>query len=117
MAIPVAEVMENGQRLASPRCPLCNGLARPGVVWFGESLPQQAWEAAWKAVSTCDLLLSVGTSGDVYLAAGLPRRALEQGARVIHVTPAPVSTHAPGELALHGKAGRLHPSLLARAVG
>ena len=33
MAIPVAEVMENGQRLAPPRCPLCNGLARPG--WCG----------------------------------------------------------------------------------
>lgn len=117
MAIPVAEVMENGQRLAPPRCPLCNGLARPGVVWFGESLPQQAWEAAWEAVSTCDLLLSVGTSGAVYPAAGLPRRALEQGARVIHVNPEPVSTHAPRELALTGKAGQVLPRLLTAAFG
>ena len=109
--------MENGQRLAPPRCPLCNGLARPGVVWFGESLPQQAWEAAWEAVSTCDLLLSVGTSGAVYPAAGLPRRALEQGARVIHVNPEPVSTHAPRELALTGKAGQVLPRLLTAAFG
>ena len=30
-----------------PECPLCGGLIRPGAVWFGESLPEAAWEAAY----------------------------------------------------------------------
>src|SRR5215216_8205809 len=45
-----------------PPCPACGAPLRPGVVWFGESLPEQALEAAFGAAQACDLFLSVGTS-------------------------------------------------------
>jgi NAD-dependent deacetylase len=52
-----------------PSCPACGGLARPAVVWFGESLPVDALTVAAEACS-CDVFLTVGTSALVYPAAG-----------------------------------------------
>ena len=50
-------------------------LVRPGVVWFGESLPLAALTAAEDAVDGCEVLLVVGTSGAVWPAAGRPMRS------------------------------------------
>jgi NAD-dependent deacetylase len=54
------------------RCLKCNGKVRPGVVWFGEMLPEMATHVAFEAASECDFLLSIGTSGVVYPAAQIP---------------------------------------------
>jgi NAD-dependent deacetylase len=62
-----------------PRCPHCGALARPAVVWFGESLRQNDLNAALGA-TVCDLFLSVGTSAVVYPAAGLVHDARRHGA-------------------------------------
>ena len=67
---------DKGRRIEPPRCAACGGPVRPGVVWFGESLPADAWRAAQLAAEQCDLLLSIGTSALVYPAAELPQRAL-----------------------------------------
>jgi NAD-dependent deacetylase len=70
-----------------PRCPDCGALARPDVVWFGESLPPHALDQAFLAAQRCDLMLVVGTSAVVEPAASLPRLALRQGAMVIEINP------------------------------
>ena len=67
-----------------PRC-ACGGMLRPGVVWFGESLPEGAMERATQAVSDADILIVAGTSAQVYPAAGLIPLALDHGARVIEI--------------------------------
>lgn len=72
-----------------PRCATCGNLRGPAVVWFGEALPQTQWVAAEKAVQACDLMLVVGTSGEVYPAAGLAHQARHAGARVVIVNPEP----------------------------
>ena len=72
-----------------PRCRVCGNLRRPAVVWFGESLPQDALDSAELAARTCDLMLVVGTSGVVYPAAGLALTAHQSGARVVIVNPEP----------------------------
>ena len=74
-------------RVPPPRCDDCDGHLRPGVVWFGEALPTDAWNAAVAAVESCELLLVVGTSGLVHPAAGLPQLAKRNGARVVEVNP------------------------------
>lgn len=48
----------------------CGALLRPGVVWFGEMLPEEAVASAVGAIHNADLLLVIGTSGVVYPAAG-----------------------------------------------
>jgi NAD-dependent deacetylase len=70
-----------------PCCPRCGALLRPDVVWFGESLPVDALQAALEGALTCDLFFSVGTSSLVKPAASLPLEALRQGAAVVEVNP------------------------------
>jgi len=62
----------------------CGGLFRPGVVWFGESLPQRQWTLAVEAASRADVKLIVGTSAIVQPAASL---ALGTDAFVIEINP------------------------------
>lgn len=78
---------EGGSRIEPPRCTACDGYVRPGVVWFGEMLPEDAWRAGLAAAEQCDVFLSIGTSGIVYPAAELPLRALGGGATVVHINP------------------------------
>ncbi|QRP65524.1 NAD-dependent deacylase [Rhodanobacter sp. FDAARGOS 1247] len=74
-------------RLSPPRCAHCGGYVRPGVVWFGEMLPQKPWAQAQDVVRRCDLMLLVGTSGVVHPAAALPGAARARGARVVEINP------------------------------
>lgn len=104
---------EGGRRLAPPACTKCNGMVRPGVVWFGESLPAQAWQVAQELAAQCDVFFTVGTSSVVYPAAGLPKIAKDSGACVVQVNP-----HATGienllDYNLTGKAGATLSGLVA----
>jgi len=98
---------------APPPCPRCGAPLRPDVVWFGEALPHEAFEAASEAARACDLFLSVGTSSLVYPAAALPFEALENGAMLVEVNPheTPLTPHA--EHLLRGPAGEVLPGLVA----
>jgi NAD-dependent deacetylase len=71
-----------------PRC-ACGGLLKPDLVFFGEGIPPQAWQAAEEAIERTDVLLLIGSTGEVYPAAALPRRAAELGARIIEINPKP----------------------------
>src|SRR4051812_39672314 len=90
----------------------CGELARPGVVWFGESLPPAAWQNAEKAVGESDLLLVVGTSAIVYPAASLVPFARCSGAQVIEVNVESSAASGDVDIALIGKAGEILPQLL-----
>ena len=75
--------------LDPPRCQHCQGYLRPGVVWFGEEMPQDAFRQAEDLVDTCDAMLVVGTSGVVWPAAELPINALNLGKFVAVINPTP----------------------------
>lgn len=66
-----------------PRCPRCNGLLRPDVVWFGEALPQTVLNQAILAVQAADYMLVIGTSAVVQPAASLALVAYRHGARLV----------------------------------
>lgn len=83
------DAIGDGGRIPPPSCSFCGGLVRPGIVWFDEALPAQAWERAEQAFRGSDVVLVVGTSGIVYPAAGLPERAAREGIPVIEVNPEP----------------------------
>jgi NAD-dependent deacetylase len=95
-----------------PRCE-CGGLLRPGVVWFGESLPPDVWERAEQAARKADVFLVAGTSAAVYPAAGLIQYAQASGASVIEVNIQPGGvSRSPGAF-LEGPSGELLPQLIA----
>ncbi len=95
-----------------PRCPACGGLLRPGVVWFGESIPATALETAVAAAANCDVFLSVGTSSLVYPAAGLIHAAREVGAVCVEINPNPTGQARTSDFALAAKSGELLPELI-----
>ncbi|MGA9574147.1 MAG: NAD-dependent deacylase [Lysobacterales bacterium] len=78
-----------GRPPSSPHHP--DGLARPGVVWFGELLPAGAMDRAATAAHECDVCFSIGTSSLVQPAASLPYAARSAGAVIIEINPVPTS--------------------------
>lgn len=90
----------------------CGGRFRPDIVWFGEALPEDVWEAAVAAAARADVLLVVGTSGQVQPAASLATLAPE-GALVVEVNPetTPLSSYA--QVTLRGSAADVLPRLVA----
>lgn len=95
-----------------PICPRCGGLERPGVVWFGESLPEDALARAFAAAESCDVMLVVGTSAVVYPAAYLPQLAKNHGAYVIEINPDETPLTPLADESHRGKAAVVLPSLL-----
>lgn len=87
-----------------PPCPGCGGPVRPDVVWFGEAIAPQALQAAELALACCQVLLSVGTSAQVYPAAAFAQRALQRDITVVEVNTetTPLTAHA--DYALKGSA-------------
>ncbi|MEH0827444.1 MULTISPECIES: SIR2 family NAD-dependent protein deacylase [unclassified Micromonospora] len=104
-----------GGRVPPPQCASCSALVRPGVVWFGEALPEAALTAAVEAAAACDVLLTVGTSGVVYPAAEIPRMAARSGAAVIQVNPEPTPLDRVSAINLRGTAVQVLPALVAAA--
>lgn len=95
-----------------PRCPGCGGLVRPGVVWFGEAIPEAALRASFDAAANCDVFLSVGTSSLVYPAAGLADAALEAGGVVAEINPNATELASRCHFAVAGNAGDVLPELV-----
>jgi NAD-dependent deacetylase len=87
--VPASAATAPELRVEPPSCRLCAGRVRPGVVWFGEMLPEAAWSGAVAAMECCDLVLVVGTSGLVHPAAALPALARQRGACVVEINPQP----------------------------
>jgi len=103
---------EEDPALVPPPCPRCGAPLRPDVVWFGEALPAEILEEAFREAAECDLLLVVGTSGRVFPAAGLVPAAVEGGAAVVVVDPGDPAFRHPLVHHLRGKAGDLVPRLV-----
>jgi NAD-dependent deacetylase len=78
----VADFIETGH---TPHCTKCGGTLKPDVILFGEQLPQSAWSEAQRLARTCDLMIVIGSSLEVLPVAGLPMRALDQGAHLVIV--------------------------------
>lgn len=96
-----------------PSCRQCaDGLIRPDIVWFGEMLPMDAFDATMEAIRAADLVLVVGTSGIVQPAAGLPLLALERGTPLVEVNPQETELSETMDFVLRGSSGQLLPALL-----
>jgi NAD-dependent deacetylase len=99
----------------SPHHP--DGYARPGVVWFGENLPQDALDAALAAARRCDVVLSIGTSGMVHPAAGLPGEAQRNGAWFAEINPQRTALSDGADLVVADTAARVLPAIVAALPG
>ena len=94
-----------------PHCG-CGGMARPGVVWFGEPLPEGIMKEAEHAVASSQVFLVIGTSAVVYPAAGLVPFAAQSGATVIEINVEATAFSDRVDFSFREPAGELLPKLL-----
>lgn len=93
-------------------CPTCGnkGGMRPDVVWFGE-MPYRM-DHIQDALADCDLFLSVGTSGNVYPAAGFVAEARAGGAHTIELNLEPSEGASQFRTSTQGPATMLVPAFV-----
>jgi NAD-dependent deacetylase len=103
---------EETEELDVPVCPRCCAMLRPGVVWFGEAIPEAALNESFAAAADCNVFLSIGTSSLVYPAAGIADIARENGAIVAEINPEPTMRAASYNFSIAAKAGAALPKLL-----
>jgi NAD-dependent deacetylase len=96
-------------------CSHCAGYIRPDIVWFGESLPTEAWQIAEDAAANCTVFISIGTSSLVYPAAGLAQLARHNGAKVIEINPNPIPNTVV-DITLAAAAGQVLPILVQQII-
>ncbi len=96
-----------------PRCPECDSLLRPDVVWFGESLEPMTLDAAVTAAESAEVCLVVGTSAVVHPAASLPLLTRRAGGVVVEVNPAPTPLSGVARMSFRAPAADIVPRLLA----
>jgi NAD-dependent deacetylase len=95
-----------------PACAACGGLARPHIVWFGESLAAEDLAQSYDALASCEVLLIVGTSGLVYPAASFAPAARSAGAFVVEINLDPTPNSGVADVTLQGRAKDIVPLLL-----
>ncbi len=94
-----------------PRCD-CGSLLRPDVVWFGEQIPQDAWQSSLEFLTTTDVALILGTSGVVWPAAAIPEIAQQNGAITIEVNLEATPITSLVDVSIQGKAGEILPQIV-----
>jgi NAD-dependent deacetylase len=101
----------------APECLICGGTLRPQVVLFGEPLPEAAWAEAASLAQRAGGCLCVGTSLQVYPAAGLAEAFARAGRPVAIVSRAPTALWEHAEPRLLASAEELLPAVAAILVG
>lgn len=98
-------------------CPLCGaaGCLRPHVVWFGE-MPLEM-ERIYQALARCDRFISIGTSGNVYPAAGFVEEANRHGAHTVELNLEPSQRLTAFAEHKHGLATELVPAYVEELIG
>ncbi len=92
---------------ACPHCGRAGGM-RPDVVWFGE-MPYHMEEIAY-ALQSCDLFVSIGTSGNVYPAAGFVALARRNGAHSVELNLEPSEGASLFDETIYGRATVVVPA-------
>ena len=110
-----------------PHCPECKeGLLRPGVVWFGESLPKDTLAEVhqWIEKDKIDLMLVIGTTATVWPAAGYVHEARSKGAKVVVINMdgldgelGAASSLMDDDFLFQGDAAKILPEILKPIIG
>jgi len=111
---PVLDRVRRGEE--DPPCERCGGILKSATISFGQPLVPKVIERATRAAERCDLLLAVGSSLQVFPAAGLVPLAKETGARLLIVNAEPTPYDDLADVVLREPIGRVLPAICASVV-
>lgn len=96
-----------------PHCPACDTILKPDLVLMGEQLPSKVWLKAQDACKKCDVMIVAGSSLEVLPVAGLPMRALENGAHLILLNHSTTYLDVRADVVLHEDVAEIIPLIVA----
>jgi len=100
---PLVDAFTREDRL--PECVDCGGIVKSATVSFGQAMPPAAMQRAQAEALACDLCLVLGSSLLVYPAAGIPRMARRNGARLVIINREPTDQDRLADLVLRTDLG------------
>ncbi len=65
----------------------CKSLLKPDFVFFGEGIPDKAYQASVNAANLADVFIIIGTSGEIMPASSIPVLAKQNGCKIIEINP------------------------------
>jgi NAD-dependent deacetylase len=104
------------KRAEMPYCPGCGAVLKPDLVLMGEQLPAKTWLDALQASKKCDLMIVAGSSLEVLPVAGLPMRALENGARLILINYSQTYLDVRADVVFHENVAEILPLIVERVT-
>jgi len=111
---PMSEVLERVRAGESdPTCGTCGGILKSDTISFGQALVPEVIERALRVATEADVMLAIGTTLQVYPAAGMVPVAREAGARIVIINDQPTPMDPLADLVLRGSIGELLPPLCA----
>ena len=112
------EVKDLNLEKLPPYCIDCNSLIKPDFIFFGESIPPDAYNASLKAAEAADVFIIIGSTGEIMPASQIPMVAKQTGAKVIEINPESSRyTDHVTDIHLQGKAGKVMVELLEKVEG
>ncbi len=109
----IKQVTEINFEKIPPLCDSCGGLLKPDFVFFGEPIPVDAAKISDEQAHKADVMLVIGTSGEIMPASVLPYFAKQAGAKIIEInTEKSKYTDEITDIFLQGKAGEILPQLV-----
>jgi NAD-dependent deacetylase len=97
---------------SDPACLLCGGILKSATISFGQELDERIVDAATQAARDCDVFLAVGTSLQVWPAAGLTEIAAARGSRVVIINAGSTPYDDLADLVVREPIGTAVPRLL-----
>lgn len=88
-----------------PVCRACSGIVKSATISFGQSMPEEEMRRAEEATLACDLFIAIGSSLQVYPAAGFPIVAKRNGARLVILNREPTELDQIADLVIHAEIG------------
>lgn len=107
----ISEKAGSSVKKGIPKCPKCGEIMRPGIILFGDSLPEQTLQKAQEASAGCEVFLSIGTSGLVEPAATLPYIAKGNGAYLVEINKEKTPLSDSADEVILGESGKILPML------
>lgn len=99
-----------------PRCPRCGGLVKSATISFGQAMDEATLHRATALLDRADAVIVVGSSLQVYPAAGLPAQAAARGIPIAIVNREPTTLDDQVSVVVHGSAGDVLPPAVAAAL-
>ncbi|MHA1646245.1 MAG: SIR2 family NAD-dependent protein deacylase [Promethearchaeota archaeon] len=100
-----------------PICPKCGNILKPDFVFFGEGIPSNVLKESLRIATQSDLLLIIGTTGEIIPASQIPYLAKDNGAKIIEINITPSKyTNSITDIFLQGKAGDIMTKLISLII-